>query len=143
MCPQEPWKDEADTASFPKDANTIPVLEEQLVVNKERVLTGLVKVSKHVSQEQVALDLTSTQEHVTVERKPVNQYVDTAPEPVVQKGNVTIISVVKEVLVVEKKLMLVEEVHITKHQHTSSETHSQNLRKEEITVSREAPGTDV
>jgi len=74
-----------------------------------------------------------------VERKEINRYVDTAPPAIRQEGDVTIISVMKEVLVVEKRLMLVEEVHITKQQQQTPQHFSETLRKEQISVSRNHP----
>jgi hypothetical protein len=44
---------------------------------------------------------------------PINRVVD-APVPVAHVGNTMIISLLEEVLVVEKRLMLKEELHITK-----------------------------
>jgi len=44
--------------------------------------------------------------------------------------------VIKEVLVVEKKLLLVEEVHVTKRVVQKTKEHTIPLRKEEIEVER-------
>jgi len=117
----------------------IPVMEEHLVVGKEWVETGRVLVSKNVVEEQSLFNTTVNSEEVSVERKEVNQYVEKAPAPVRQEGDVTIISVVKEVLVVEKRLMLVEELHITKRQRQEQKTFSEVLKKEEVTVTRVKP----
>jgi len=129
--------------NVPVEKITIPVIEEQLVVGAERVETGRVTITKHVSEEEAVYNGVIRREEARVERKEINQYVETAPLPVRQEGDVTIISVVKEVLVVEKRLMLVEEIHITKHQHEEHEAFSQKLRKEEVSISRSASGTDI
>jgi stress response protein YsnF len=50
-----------------------------------------------------------------------------------------IIPVVREVLVVEKRLLLVEELHVTKTQVQKQETQHITLRKEEVIVERLAP----
>ncbi|TLV01511.1 YsnF/AvaK domain-containing protein [Dyadobacter luticola] len=129
---------------FPiEESRVIPVIQEKLVVTNERVETGKVVISKQVFEEEDFIDVTATRDEVVVERKPINQYVESAPPAVRQEGDVTIVSVMKEVLVVEKRLMLVEELHITKRQHQDQQTYSEILKKEEITINRETSGTDI
>ncbi|RYE18527.1 MAG: DUF2382 domain-containing protein [Sphingobacteriaceae bacterium] len=62
-------------------------------------------------------------------------YVATVP-PVRVEGDTTIISVVKEVLVVEKRLMLVEEIHLSKNRTETLTTVNETLRKEEVEINR-------
>jgi len=52
-------------------------------------------------------------EHVEVTRVSINREVAEAP-PVRTEGDVTIVPIVEERLVVEKRLFLVEELHLTK-----------------------------
>src|SRR4051812_42123091 len=85
----------------------IPVAEEHLRVGAKVVETGRVNVSKKVSTEEVTLDVPVSHEEVTVERKEVNKYVNELPPASRQEGDTTILSVFKEVLVVEKKILLV------------------------------------
>jgi uncharacterized protein (TIGR02271 family) len=120
----------------------IPVIEERLVTGTERVETGRVQISKKVTEEEAFYEGIITSEEVEVERKEMNRYVDSVPEAVRQEGDVTIISVLKEVLVVEKKMMLVEEIHIKKRRSEINKTFTETLRKEEVTISRSASGTD-
>lgn len=124
-------------------AQKIPVIQEQLVVDTKWVETGSLLITKHVYEEQAQFEGIAARDEVTVERKQINQIVETAPPAVRQEGDVTIISVVKEVLVIEKRLMLVEEVHVSKHQYHDRQTVSETLRKEEVTISRNASGTDL
>ncbi|NIJ52119.1 YsnF/AvaK domain-containing protein [Dyadobacter arcticus] len=121
----------------------IPVIAEKLVVTSERIETGRVLVSKQVFEEEALFEGFVKTEEVTVERKEINQYVETAPAAVRQEGDVTIISVIKEVLVVEKRLMLVEEIHLTKRQYQDPKTFSEMLRKEEVTIDRNTSGTEI
>jgi uncharacterized protein (TIGR02271 family) len=114
----------------------IPVVQEDLQVEKQLVESGKVNISKRVIDEDVTVNVPVVHEEVTVEKKAINQYVDTPPPPVRQEGDTTIVSVVKEVLVVEKRLMLVEEVHITKKRAETSNPSQETLRREEVTVSR-------
>lgn len=120
----------------------IPVIEEQVQVEKEVVETGRLVVSKVVRNEEQVVVTPLTHQEISVVRVPVNQYVQTAPA-VRYEGDLTIIPVLKEMLVVEKRLMLVEEVHITKRQLTTDDTQNVTLRREEVMVERVAPETDV
>ena len=126
-----------------EETMTFPVIEERLVLGSELVESGKVIISKKVLEEEAVVNGVVTTEEVSVERKQINRYVDTAPESVRQEGDVTIISVVKEVLVVEKRQLLVEELHVTKLKKQSAVTQTEILRKEQITVSRSGSDTKV
>ncbi|MCE7059773.1 YsnF/AvaK domain-containing protein [Dyadobacter sp. CY343] len=121
----------------------IPVIRERLVVGTERVETSRVLVSKEIVEEQAQITADMISEEVLVERRQINQYVEQAPPAVRQEGDVTIISVMKEVLVVEKKLMLVEELHITKREHHDQETFTETIREEKVVITRNTSGTDI
>lgn len=117
------------------EVHLIPVIEEQLQVAKRVVETGRLLVSKTVLEEEETVDISLVSEALSVERVPINQYVD-APPAVRYDGDTTIFPVLKEVLVTEKRLLLVEEVHITKQRTTASDTQRVMLRREEVTVQR-------
>lgn len=117
------------------EVNLIPVIEEQLQVEKRVVETGRLFVNKTVFEEEETVDVSLVSEVLRVDRVPVNQYVDTPPA-VRYEGDTTIFPVLKEVLVTEKRLLLVEEVHITKQQTTANDTQRVMLRREEVTVQR-------
>jgi uncharacterized protein (TIGR02271 family) len=114
----------------------IPVIEEHLTVDKKEVETGRVTISKKVHSEQQMIDIPVVEEEVDVQRIPFNQYVESTPPAVRYEGEKTIIPILKEVLVVEKKLVLVEEVHITRKQNHSKVSQQETLRQEEIIVNR-------
>ncbi len=113
----------------------IPILEERLQIGIKQVETGTVQLHKRVVSHEVSQDIAVMHDEVEIERIPVNQYVETAPA-IRYEGDTTIISVVKEVLVVEKRLMVVEELHLTKKQIVSTTTVNETLRKEEVEVYR-------
>lgn len=116
---------------------TIPRIEEQLQVGKQTLETGRVKLTKtvHETGETVAIPL--LREEYTVERLALHQYVDEVPFTR-QEGETTIYSVVNEVLVVQKRLLLVEEIRVTRQQTQHDETQTVPLRREEITIERTA-----
>ncbi|MCP2044147.1 YsnF/AvaK domain-containing protein [Pontibacter sp. HSC-36F09] len=115
---------------------TIPVIEEQVRVDKEVRETGSVHIAKEVYSENVDLDLPIIHEEAEIERVEINQYVDVAPPPVRYEGDKMIIPVLKEVLVVEKRLLVVEEIHVTKRRTEEHNTEHVELLREEIRVER-------
>ncbi len=130
-------KDAADDRGQQRaEHTTIPVMQEDLQVDKQLVESGKINISKRVVDEDVTVNVPVVNEEVIVAKKAINQYVDTPPPAVRQDGDTTIVSVLKEVLVVEKRLMLVEEVHITKKRTETANPSQETLRREEVTVSR-------
>jgi uncharacterized protein (TIGR02271 family) len=119
-----------------QDAGVIPVVEEQLVIDKRVVEKGRVRISKKVRETDETVNIPLIQENVSVERVPINQYVAEPPPPVRYEGNVMIIPVLREVVVVEKRLVLIEELRVTKQQTQTQETQKIRLRKEEVNVKR-------
>lgn len=89
----------------------IPIVEETLRVDKRLVETGRVRVSLTTEVEEEILRETLRTRHAEVERKPVGRTVTEVPR-VRQEGDLLIIPVVEEVLVVEKRLVLREEIHL-------------------------------
>ena len=75
---------------------------------------------------------------VQVERVAINRVVD-GELPVRYEGDTMIILILEEVLVVEKRLMLKEELHVTQHHKEFHQPQRIVLRNEDITVERLAP----
>ena len=107
------------------------------MVYKEQVVTDRVRLHKRVHEDQQALDIPVRTETLEVERVPVGRFVEAAPA-IRQDGETTVYPVVEEVLVVEKRLRLGEEVRVTRRQATRHVREDVVLRREEITVERMA-----
>ena len=121
------------TRKTESDPVSIKVFEEKATVDKTVVEKGKVRISKKVHQNNEDVNVSVRTEEVDVKRVAVNEYVDKAPE-IRYEGNTTIVPVMKEVAVVETRLMVVEEIHITKKVATKEEKKSIPLRKEEVIV---------
>ena len=78
-------------------------------------------------------------ESVEVTRVPVNREIDAAPS-IRTDGDVTIIPVVEEVVVIEKRLVLVEEIHLRRTKTREEVTVPVKLRKQRATVERTKEG---
>ncbi|RDC63565.1 YsnF/AvaK domain-containing protein [Adhaeribacter pallidiroseus] len=131
------WQTEDDNwqTESEKTIRTIPVIEETVHIGKKIVETGRVRIVKTVNEEEAVVEAALLQEEVQVERVPVNQYIETPPQ-VRYEGDVMIIPVIQEVVVIEKRLMLVEEIRVNKHQTERKISETVTLRKEEINIER-------
>ena len=118
-----------------EESVVIPLLEEQLHVEKQLVETGRVRITKTVLEEPQTVQIPLTSETVEIERVSLNQYVD-EPPLTRQEGETTIYPVLKEVLVVEKRLMLIEEIRVTRRQSQTRQTLSVPLRREDVRIER-------
>jgi uncharacterized protein (TIGR02271 family) len=116
----------------------LPVVAEEAEVRKQVVETGRVRVAKTVRQREEVVDIPLRRDEVQVERVPVNRVVE-GPVEIRHEGDTTIIPLVEEVLVVEKRLMLREELRVTTRQVEERRPQRVTLRAEEATVERVEP----
>jgi len=118
---------------------TIPLIEEELGVEKRNVETGRVRIetATELFNETVKAQLESSA--IEVRRVKVDREVDHVPEVRVE-GNVTIVPVLEEVLIIEKRLVLKEEVHISKRTVTEEAEVTVPVRKQRAIINREIVG---
>lgn len=119
-------------------ALTLPVHEEQLRVGTRRVDTGRgVRVTKTVSEQAYEFVEPLARQHVEVRRVPVDELVALGAAPVSRyEGGTLIVPVVEEVLVVEKRLRIREEIRITTVSRETSHKETGVLRTEHVSVER-------
>jgi uncharacterized protein (TIGR02271 family) len=108
---------------------------EELEVQKRLVETGKVCITKVVHERETLVDEPLFQDTVAITRVPIQRVVD-GPVPVREENGTTIISLVEEVLVVEKRLMLREEIHIRQQRIETHQPQRVTLRSEEVQVER-------
>ena len=99
----------ADQPEATQDA--LSIVEEELRVEKRQVATGRVTVRTTTEISEEVARATLEGETVEVTRVPVNREIDVAPS-IRTEGDMTIIPVVEEVVVIEKRLVLKEEIHL-------------------------------
>ncbi|MEZ0485869.1 YsnF/AvaK domain-containing protein [Fibrella aquatica] len=116
----------------------IPIIDEQLQVHTEWVETGRVRVSKQVHEETQTIDVPVTHEVVDVERVAINRVIDEVPLSR-QEGDTLILPVVREEVVTSIRLVLVEEVRITRRQEQAVDQQTITIRHETISVNRSDP----
>jgi len=117
------------------DAVVVPVMAEEAVIGKRRVESGKVRVHKTVRSTEKVVDEPVVREEVHVERVAINRPID-APVGPRQEGDTLIVPLLEEVLVVEKRLILKEEIRITRRRVEQRSSQTVTLRTEEATVER-------
>lgn len=113
----------------------IPLHVEDVSVAKQRIVTGRLSVSTVTRQSEVLVDELLKQERVEVDRSLVNRPIDQMPA-VREEGDVLIIPVVEEVLVVERRLILKEEIRLRRIQETARHHEFLKVRKQEAIITR-------
>jgi stress response protein YsnF len=121
----------ADQPEPTQDA--LSIVEEELRVEKRQVATGRVTVRTRTEVSDEVARATLEGETVEVTRVPVNREIDAAPS-IRTEGDVTIIPVVEEVVVVEKRIVLKEEIHLRRTVTREDVAVPVKLRKQRATV---------
>jgi stress response protein YsnF len=126
-----------DHEQRPEDLR-IPLHVEEVSVSRREVAKANVQIALITGTRGQLVDKELTHVRVEIERVPIDRTVEVAP-PTRQEGDITIIPVVEEIVVVERRLVLKEEVRVrrvsTKEQHQETLV----LRQQEAVVTREEP----
>lgn len=113
----------------------IPVTQEVLELGKRLVETGRgVRVHKTVTETVVRIDEPLMQQGLEIEHVPVNAWVEGNAPVQRHEGDTLIVPVLEEVLVVEKRLRLKEEIRITAKAGTRIASERVTLREEHVDV---------
>jgi uncharacterized protein (TIGR02271 family) len=125
-----------------EEVASIPLVEERLAVSKKEVETGRLRVRISVEEREERVDAELARDEVEIRRVPKNEPLSDIPG-VRTEGDVTIIPVVEEQLVVEKRLVLVEEIHVVRKSETERRDIPVTLRTEHADIEREREGGAV
>ena len=117
---------------------TIPVIAEEAHVTKREVATEQVSVRTSFEQETVTVRDTVARDNIEVRRIPIDREVAEAPQ-IREDGDVTIVPVLEERVVVEKRLFLVEEIHIVRRRSVEEVALPIELRRTVVDVERSLP----
>jgi len=107
--------------------------EETLEATTASVQRGTVRVLRHVETVPVQEVVDAWRDDVVVERVAVNQEVDVAPAPRTE-GDTIVVPVVDEVVFTETRLVLREEVRITRRRVNEPVTVEATVRRERVEV---------
>lgn len=118
-----------------REQEAIPLVEEKLSVGIREVETGRVRIRTLVDEHVELARADLSREKVEVERVPVGREIDVLPS-IREEGDTLIVPVVEEVLVVEKRLWLREEVRLTRTRTVEPFEAPVTLRRTEAVVER-------
>ncbi|HEY1325595.1 MAG TPA: DUF2382 domain-containing protein [Casimicrobiaceae bacterium] len=113
----------------------VPVLAESARVERRRRETGRVRVAKRVSVTERVVDEPVYRDDARVERRRVDRVVTTLPR-IRTEGDTTIVPVLEEVLVLEKRVVLREEIRITRVRAIGRARRRVALRTENASIER-------
>lgn len=108
---------------------------EDLQITRERIAGDTVRVRTVTTQHDRLVEEQLVHERIEIVRVPIGRVVDTVPD-VRQDGDVTILPVVEEEIVVQKRLILKEEVHLRRV--SVAEVHRETviLREQDAVITR-------
>lgn len=131
----------AGSVSVPaKGETTIPIIEEQLQVGKRQVSRGGVRVFQRVTERPVQESVQLREEHVHVERRPVNQPVTGADVAAFKEGSFELRETSEEA-VVAKTARVVEEVVVGKEVTERTEEINDTVRKTDVEIEQLPAGS--
>ncbi len=122
-----------------QDKATLPLIEEEAAIETSTVVTGRVRFHSKVRTIDQTVKAELWGEEVEVTRVPCDRVIEAAPNAR-QDGDVMIIPVVEEILIVEKRLVLKEELHIRKKTVSKPVEMPVSLRKLDVVVERDGAG---
>jgi len=111
----------------------VPIVEERLSVGKRQVDLGEIRVHKTIDAVEESRQEPITRDDVQIERVRVNRPVATPETPREEEGWL-IIPVMEEVLVIQKQLVVTEELRIRKQSVTEQREIHETLRREQVSV---------
>jgi uncharacterized protein (TIGR02271 family) len=112
---------------------TVPVIEEELKVDKRQVQGGGVRIFTRMAEQPIEQDVSLRQEHIDVERRPVNRPATEQDLRDFKEGTVEVMATAEEA-VVSKEARVVEEVIVSKDVSEETRTIRDTVRKTEVDV---------
>jgi len=119
----------------PEDSDVLRLFAEELAVIRETAETGRVRITRVTRTREQPIDELLMRESIEVERVPVDRNVDAMPK-VRDDGETMVIPVVEERFVVERQLVLKEELHIRRVRSSERVRETVTLRYQEAEVTR-------
>ncbi len=125
-----------ETASGTADSYVIPVIREELRVGKRVVETGRgIRVHRRTVERTEVVDEPLRQDVLEVTHVPIDRMVEPDAVPVArQEGDTLIVPVLEEVLVINRKLCLKEELHITRRQREVHAPQTVVLKSQQVSI---------
>jgi stress response protein YsnF len=116
----------------------VPVVREEAWVEKRIVDTGRgVRIHKTVAEHPCRIDESLLRDDVQIHHVPVDRIVPLDQAPATRyEGDTLVVPILEEVLVVERRLRIKEELHITRTRHEERHVDDVMLKSEQVCVER-------
>lgn len=114
---------------------SIPIIAETASIFTRKVAGDRVTVSTRTEEIDSILPADLSSVAVDVTRVPVNRKIDRVPD-VVTEGDLTIIPVVEERLVITRELYLREEIHVRHTERTETVDVAATIRRQTVQIDR-------
>jgi len=139
--------DQATSQGMPLRLKTVgsvvlPVVEEELQVGKRQVERGGVRVQTTVEERPVEEQVQLREEHVHVERRPVDRPITDVDMAAFKEGTIEMTETAEEA-VVNKRARVIEEVVIDKDVQERTETVRDTVRRTDVDVQKVNTPTKV
>jgi len=131
--PSSTTNKQTQTNKTQEGKQVLPVVEESLDVSKRQVEKGGVRVNTRIVEKPVSEQVTLHEEHVNVERRPVDRPVNTSDMSAFKEGSIEMRETAEEA-VVNKQARVIEEIVIDKHSHDRQQTINDTVRRTEVDV---------
>ena len=121
--------------SSEKEKTVIPVVEEEIEIHKQELQTGRILIHKKVDTREIPVEEVLRTSDVEIERVPMDRVV-TEPVESRYEGDTLVIPILEEVLVIEKRLVLREEIRVTRRVQEHTERKTVPVRSEHVEIER-------
>ena len=111
----------------------IPLHVEEISVSRREIKKANLQIALVTGTREQLIDEELTHVRVKIERVPIDQTLEAMP-PIRQEGDITIIPVVEEIIVVERRLVLKEEVRVRRVSTKEQYHETVVLRQQEAVV---------
>jgi len=115
------------------ETETVQLAEERLVARKELEEAGRVRIRKELEEVPRRLEVDAYYEDVEIEHVPIGRIVKDQ-EQAREEDGVYIVPVYEEQLVVVKRLLLKEEIHIRRHGAIEKRLFEDTVRRERLVI---------
>jgi uncharacterized protein (TIGR02271 family) len=124
------------SSSTPPDI-AIPLNVEDLTIERREVKRD-VRIHIRTSSHDQLVDEPAMHERVEIEHVAVGRPIDAIP-PIREEGDTTVIPVVEEIVVVERRLILKEEIRLRRVRTTERHRETVTLREQQAVIERADP----
>jgi uncharacterized protein (TIGR02271 family) len=133
--PRDGPEQEEGAAARENHPDTLQLFAEEALVSRRTMETGRVRIATVTHTRDHLVDEQLARTDVEVERVPVGRVIDAIP-PVAGDTDHTIIPIVEETVVVERRLVLKEELHIRRRRTTERFRETVPLRYQTAQITR-------